>query len=280
MFCVIQEIERKKQPRHGYPKELVSSYCQMSFQGEDLSHWNHYYGYEYFERPIRKSYKVMIHHNYRVNGKVMKKQFVLCTLGYYELADDYWGLYDYCDKAIQKAAVELNVLSDDIYDLVESKLQPLRDQIVNEFKQTEEYKTHQEHEGITSLYAYNKTEFNEKYGFDGSSHYFDRCYDVFGVLQDPDYLEKIKRDYQFNKEYEEKSRSYQESNYSNYNDNYSSGSSGYSKIINSNHNPEDKEALKQFYRVLSKKFHPDANRDEDTSKQMKLLNQLKQDWGI
>lgn len=36
--------------------------------------------------------------------------------------------------------------------------------------------------------------------------------------------------------------------------------------------------MKQFYRELSKKFHPDANPDTDTSQQMQLLNQLKNEW--
>ena len=47
-----------------------------------------------------------------------------------------------------------------------------------------------------------------------------------------------------------------------------------------NYKEEDKAVLKQFYRELSKKFHPDANPDIDTSQQMQLLNQLKQEWGL
>lgn len=43
---------------------------------------------------------------------------------------------------------------------------------------------------------------------------------------------------------------------------------------------DDKEMLKQFYSTLSKKFHPDVNPGEDTSKQMQLLNQLKKEWGL
>lgn len=70
---------------------------------------------------------------------------------------------------------------------------------------------------------------------------YDRCYDVFGKLRNPEYLDKIKREYKQRKEY---------------------------------------ETLKQFYRTLSKKFHPDANPDTDTSKQMQLLNKLKGKWGL
>ena len=46
-------------------------------------------------------------------------------------------------------------------------------------------------------------------------------------------------------------------------------------------NHEDNKAmLKKFYRTLSKAYHPDSNPDKDTSEEMKLLNQLKSDWGV
>lgn len=38
--------------------------------------------------------------------------------------------------------------------------------------------------------------------------------------------------------------------------------------------------LKQFYKVLSKKYHPDLNPGKDTTAEMQLLNRLKQGWGI
>ena len=38
--------------------------------------------------------------------------------------------------------------------------------------------------------------------------------------------------------------------------------------------------LKKFYRTLSKAYHPDRNPGKDTSEEMKLLNQLKNEWGV
>ena len=102
---------------------------------------------------------------------------------------------------------------------------------------------------------------------------------MFGELRNPEYLEKIKKEYKKRKEYEEKSRSYQENFYSNYSK-YFGGGSSYHNSISDNHTDEDKETLKQFYRVLSKKFHPDANPGIDTSKEMQLLNRLKSEWGV
>ena len=93
---------------------------------------------------------------------------------------------------------------DDIYELVQERIEPLTEQIQEEFAKTEEYKTHEEHERITTIYALNKTEFTRKYEVDGNE--YDKCYDVFGELKNPEYLEKIKREYRERKEYEEKSR--------------------------------------------------------------------------
>lgn len=277
MFCVIQEIERKKQPRPGYSKELVSKYMKMSMDGIDCSHWYYYYSYENFERTIRTAYKISIHQSERINGKVHKKQFVLCTIGFYELACDFYGLYDYCDSKIQTVANELGISTDSIYDEVEKKLEPIRKKAIEIFEQTEEYKTHEEHERITTIYAANKCEFNEKYGFDSSSYEYDQCYDVFGVLRNSKRLEQIEKQYQERIDYERKSSSYQESNHNNYNGYHRSS---YHKTISSNYNDTEKEQLKQFYRVLSRKFHPDSNPDIDTSSQMQLINKLKEEWGI
>lgn len=278
MYCVIQEIKLKKPNTHGHPKVLISKFMKMSFDGKDCSHYYHSYSEERFERPIKKVYKISIHQSYRENSKVKKKQFPLCTVNYYDIADNWFNLYDYCSRKIEKVANELEVEEGIIYELVDVKVDILIETIQNGYMQTEEYKTHSEHEQITTLYAANKVKFTEKYGCNKEK--YDEVYDVFGNLMNKDKLDEVENEFKSRQEYEEKSRSYQEDFYSNYKKYYSGGNSGYSDNISSNHNPEDKETLKQFYRVLSKKFHPDANPDTDTSKQMQLLNQLKNEWGV
>ncbi|SEV81670.1 hypothetical protein [[Clostridium] fimetarium] len=273
MYCVIQEIETKKPNKYGYFKELISEIHNSSLNGTDLSYYTHHYGYERFERLIKKAYKISIHRSYREDGKVKKKQYPLGTANYYELADGWFSLYDCCDRKVNIIMKELGVTSDEVYELVDVKLDPLSETVQREFQQTEEYKTHQEYENITTEYAVTKTQFNNKYGFDGVSTEYDKCYDVFGNLMNEAYLDKIKADYVVRQEYEKRSSSYQEEYYSNYSNSYSSG-------IASKPSSLDKETLKQFYRVLSKKFHPDVNPEVDTSKQMQLLNQLKQEWNI
>ena len=275
MYCVIQEVERKRKNQNGYSKELKSEYMQMSINGQDESHYWHHYSEERFERDIKKAYRITIHESYRENGKVKKKQSGICTVDYYDLATDWFCLYDWGNSKIETAAKELNCSEEEIYSLIEKKLEPIQERIIEEFKQTEEYKTHEEHEKITTLYAARKVEFNAKYNLSGNE--YDKCYDVFGVLQNPEYLKKIEKDYEARQRYEQESRRYYEEYYNNYNQD---SSSSYGGSISNTYKEEDKAVLKQFYRELSKKFHPDANPDTDTSQQMQLLNQLKQEWGL
>lgn len=276
MYCVIQEIELKKPNKRGYPKELISKMTCSSILGD---YYFHYYSHERFERLIKKAYKISIHQSYRGNGKVKKKQYVLCTVNYYDFAEDNFTVFDYCESGIDTAANDLKVDVGLIYEMVEKKLNPLIESIQDEFMQTEEYRTHEAHEEITTIYAAKKAEFTNAY--ECEQRVYDTIYDVFGNLMNEKKLEEVKADYKARKEYEEKSRSYQEEFYSNYSKYFSgSGGGSYFNSNNSNHKPEDKETLKQFYRVLSKKFHPDANQDKDTSKEMQLLNQLKTEWDI
>ncbi len=273
MFCVIQELDVKKPNKHGRPKELKSEYMQVIMDGIDYGHYYYTYSSERFERPIKKAYKISIHESYRENGKPKKKQFVLCTVNYYDFAENWFNLYDYCDNKIQKVARELNADIGAIYDLVEAKTEPLIAKIQEEFKQTEECKTHAEHTARIALYQAKKSQFAEQYICDEDE--YDKIYNVFGDLMNSKKLEEIKRYHKFYEKFKNKSNSYQD-----YSNDYSNYKSSYYNNISSTYKEEDKETLKQFYRVLSKKFHPDSNPNKDTSEQMKLLNKLKDEWKV
>ena len=125
-------------------------------------------------------------------------------------------------------------------------------------------------------------QFAEKYKVDGSE--YDRIYDVFGTLRNAEYLKKIKVDYKARKEYERQTRKERRSYYENFHGNYRGYSfgdgSGYGISLHDNYTNEERALLKQFYRELSKKLHPDSNPDCDTSEHMKLLNRLKGEWGL
>lgn len=279
MFCVIQTVPTRKPDKRGYPKELLSKYMQMSINGEDHSHYYYSYSDERFERPIKPSYRITIHQSYREQGKPKKQQFYICTVSYYDLATGFFSLYDWGYSRIEIAADALKASQDEIYDLIDNKLEPLEERIRDEFQQTDEYRAHEEHERVTTIYAAKKAQFNEKWGVGG--YEYDKCYDVFGELKNPEYLEKIKRDYEARQDYEEKSRSYRERFYNNYSSGYSSSGYGsYQDSLSNNYTDAEQLMLKQFYRTLSKKFHPDVNPDKDTSEEMQLLNKLKSQWGL
>lgn len=275
MYCVIQEIKTRRMQKNGAPKQ-IESYCIRS------NVMPYFYGFCYsrerFERPIKKAYRISIHESYREDGVVKKNQYGICTVNYYDLADDTFTLYDWGDSKINIAADAIGCTPEFLYNLIQKKISPLQERIQAEFAQTEEFKVHEEHERITTLYAFRKTEFNARYETVGSNEY-DQCYDVFGVLQNPQRLKEIEAEYIARKKYEEQtrgnSRRYYEDFYSNY-----SGNDKKSCLSSGHHEEGDKAVLKQFYRTLSKAYHPDSNPGKDTSEEMKLLNQIKTEWGL
>lgn len=271
MYCVIQEIETRKKSR-GNPKELKTYETTFTVNGEAGRTYGYRYGDDLFERPVNKAYRITVHESRRVNGKVMKKQVYICTIGYYDIVD--WGGYipDYMTKERKEKVLDsLGIDEDTLLDMVNAKFQPIIDRAQAEYALTEEYKTVEKHRRLINAYQEAMDEFAEKYQVDRNE--YKRCYDVFGVLRNEEYLNKIKKEYRARQKYERESRSYYENFYSNYTD----GSSAYT---GSCHSEGDKAILKQFYRELSKRFHPDTNPDIDTSEQMKVLNQLKSEWGV
>ncbi len=103
---------------------------------------------------------------------------------------------------------------------------------------------------------------------------YDRCFDVFGMLRNEAYLKQIQRDHKNRQKAEREARrrarqAWQE---------YASGS--YSTALSGNYSADETAMLKQFYKVLSKKYHPDLNPGKDTTAEMQLLNRLKQVFGI
>ena len=265
MFCVIQEIELKKKQNPRVSKQI------NAYVGYDGA-WGYEYSEEKFERPVKRAYKITVHESYRENGKVRKRQFCIYTYNYYDFADGYVDGYDLERKA-DKVAKSLGKDPKELYDAIYAKLTPLEQQIENEYKLTDEYAARKEQEDILNAHRCRVKEFRDKFGSDEYS----KCYDVFGNLRNEEYLEKVKEEFRERQDYEERSRRYREEYYSNYN---RSHNSSYQGNTISNYNDDHKDMLKQFYKVLSRKYHPDSNPTKDTSEEMKLINQLKEQWGI
>ncbi len=277
MYCVIQEIEIKKLPR-GEPKRIEVYETTCTISGVNDSTYGYRYSDDCFDRKIRKAYRISIHESYREGGKVRKKQTVICTMGYYEIID--WGSWigDYIIGSKWKDKVEaLGLPEEELVDMIYKKFQPIIDQVEAEFQQTEEYKAREEHRRILKEHQQRVDEFTEKY--DTSRNEYDHCYDVFGKLRNPELLKKIKADYKARQDYERRSQQQSRSYYDNSYSNYNGGCSGGFRPA-AGHGEGEKTMLKQFYRTLSKTYHPDSNPGRDTSEEMKLLNQLKTDWGL
>lgn len=278
MYCVIQAIEIKKVPT-GEPKEIEVHETTWTTNGEKESIWGWNYSDEYFDRPVRKAYRISIHESSREAGKVKKKQTVIYTIGYYSIVD--WGSWigDYITGSRWKEKVELIGLpEDELVDLIYKKFQPVIDRVEAEFQQTEEYRAREEHRRILKEHNQRVEAFKEKY--DASEGEYNHCYDVFGTLRSPDSLKKVKAGYKARKDYERRSQQESCSYYDNFFNNYSKGAgNGYGGGSPASHE-DNKAMLKKFYRTLSKAYHPDSNPGVDTSEEMKLLNQLKSDWGV
>ena len=279
MFCVIQEIEVKK-VHAGEPKEIEVYETTWTTNDKKESTWGWRYSDEHFDRPVRKAYRISIHESYRESGKVKKKQTVICTIEYYSIVDCGSWIGDYITGSRWKDKVEsIGFPEDELVDLIYKKFQPIIDRVEAEFQQTKEYKAREEHRRILKEHNQRVEAFKEKY--DTSESEYKHCYDVFGNLRNLDALKKVKADYKAKRDYERRSQKESRSYYERFFNNYSGNSgSSYGGNISNNYNEDNKAMLKKFYRTLSKAYHPDSNSGMDTSEEMKLLNQLKSDWGV
>lgn len=274
MHCYIQEIQMKSSNSVGAGKELCVTTSNWTVNGISYTSYGYTYSDEKFERPIKTAYKVTLHEkSYRNDkGKVRKKQYHVTTIKYYDLIDFSW--YDcIISSKIDDIAEEIGIDSETVWAEIENKLDALQDKIKAEFEKTEEYKIKEKHNAILHEYRIKKVEFAEEY--DVQENEYDRCYDIFGVLRNPEYFEKIKREFAARKEYEKRSSSYQKEYQSNYN--YHSGSYGTSSFNSGLSREKEKEYYKKFYRTLAAKYHPDVIGDGEA---MKFLNKLKESWGI
>lgn len=265
MYCVIQEIELKKQNTYGEYKELESYKNTWIINGVEGGSYSYRYTGGRFERPIKKAYKISVHHSYREDGKVKKKQWTLGTMGYYDIATGCCYIGDCCN--LEERAYTIGITVDELFRMIAAKVDSLLMKVKKEFQQTEEFKTQQKHKKIIDKYLKDKKEFEDIYG----TNTYDYYYDVFGVLREKEKLDELKRQYEAA---QERKRSYYEDFQSNYN-NFNFGS--YFNSNQSNYTDKEKEYLKKIYRSAAKSLHPDVTGDNEG---MQFLNKLKEQWNL
>lgn len=266
MYCVIQEIETKKADKHGAHKEILVQKDNWSVNGVPKETYSYTYSEEKFDRPIKTSYKISIHESYRKGGEVKKKQLVICTMSYYDIATGSTWIQDYMRLSRwDKILSNIGISEDLLIEIVYKKLDPLIKKIQSEYRATEEFIISERNNNIIKEHFKNKSEFETKY----NTTEYNYCYDVFGVLRNEKYLKKIKSDYAAQ-------HSYQEKNQSNYNWNNFFGD--YQVNKQSNYTEEERKHLKIIYKAGAMKLHPDIAKDD--GKGMQFLNKLKEQWGI
>lgn len=192
-------------------------------------------------------------------------------MGYYDFLDSWYGDY-FMQGKLDKWLKEMDITEDQFYEIINAKVDPLTKMIEKEFRQTEEYKAKILQKVTLDKHRRKETEFNKEYG----QGEYKRCYDVFGKLRNPSYLEDLKIKKKIEEEYTR--RSYEESFNRTYS-NYSRGDgSSYSFTTQGNYTEDEKKMLHEIYRMASKKFHPDVSGDDGSK--MKFLTKLKDQWGL
>ena len=137
MFCVIQQIMRKKPSPYGEYKKIEAYQNEWRIAGDDRPcTWAWRYTGGRFERPHLEAFKISIHQSYRENGEVRKHQYSVCTMTYYDIVE--WSLYDCADSRIQATADKLGVDPAELYEIIETKLEPLRERLEGEWHQSAE----------------------------------------------------------------------------------------------------------------------------------------------
>lgn len=266
MYCVIQQVMRKKPNPYGEYREIEAYQNQWRLDASKPFTWAWKYSEERHERPHMEAFKISLHQSFRKGGVVKKRQHAVCTMSYYDVCESWWG--DFVVGGENAIADKLGIDPAEMCEIIGAKLDPLTERLMAEFHQSPEYIARQEHERIIADHLTAQNKFCSKYDVDKDE--YNRCYDVFGVLRNKEYLEKIKADHKAKRRYRESwSSTYEQ---------YTAGS--YSIQSASTYSEGERALLKKFYRSLSKTYHPDLNPNEDTTEAMKLLNKLKEQWCV
>lgn len=274
MYIYIQEIETKTAVR-GSHKGLEVTREERLINGEPKWVYGYKKSEERFERPIKLKYKVMAAHSYRDGNKVKKLSVSLGQFNYYDLLDGYpfecWGI----EKRLKEKGIPYE---GDVESLVYEKVNAIEDRILEELKQTEEYRTKEQIKDIELAYMDAKYDFKEQYGEDC----YDCFYDVFGKLREPVLFEIYKQEAgqrqkerdkrrKEQEEYEKRSReeAYKRWFGGGYSNSQSLGGN------NSNFSPEELGMIQGIisagYKKMATKYHPDRG---GTDEQMKMLNNI------
>ena len=168
MYCVIQEVRRKKPDPYGERLEIRAYQNQWRLDESKPYTWAYEYSEERFERPHLEAYKITLHQSYREGGVVRKRQYVVCTMSYYDICENWWG--DCIVGGENALAEKVGMDAAELYEIIEAKLGPLRERLEADFHQSAEYQAKQEHQRIVDAHRKARSAFSERYGVDGDEY--------------------------------------------------------------------------------------------------------------
>lgn len=265
MHCFIEEYEQKEVQYLGAPKEIIVKEFAWENHGEKGTTYTYEMSKERFERKNPLMYRIVLETE-------EKQRIPVATMSYYDFVD--YSIEDCIgERKLEMISKEVNCGVDEIWEVLKEQLLPIKEKIKKEYECTPEYVTVKQNQEIISRYHENKTKFCREWGVDGGK--YDRCYDVFGNLRDADYLAKLQEIVREREKFSENSRKKHKQAWRNYSNN-----SSFFQGNSQNYSEEERELLSKFYKVLAKKYHPDANLDVDTAREMQLLNRIKKQWGV
>lgn len=204
----------------GFPKSIILTEKQES----DLIINGYTFSEEKFPRVSRENYAVYLgltrnelinlKSNIDTNSERQNYEFLIGKYNYYDIAESvdddipdiynnsldpfYFELFDGKDNILKRIGI-YNKMSEDEQDnfedkycsLLDEKFNPLAKKIIEEFKQTKEYKFHKRKQNIILKYKKNKSKFTRR--FDCKDIDYDICFNVYGRLVNEDYFDKIRK---------------------------------------------------------------------------------------
>lgn len=138
MYC---SIIRKKEKRKPYRSRI--------FRDPDFSDPSGVTGKDEIERDTKDKWRVLLNKSFRRGGKIYKKQWYVCTVSYWGIIDDKYEQYEDTDmgfaftvyERIEKHFPDLKAREiKDIYAMTWAKFEPIRRSVLEEYRNSEEYK--------------------------------------------------------------------------------------------------------------------------------------------
>jgi hypothetical protein len=273
MFLSVQKIKGKTK-KYGYSKGVVTY--------EEVIGTTKYYRWKYTDEKFERknvSYKFVVKESYRENGKVKQKQVCLGTYFWYDFV--YERMQIYLDWYFERLEQTFNMTDDaytKLYDKIDKQIDIIESAEGKEWQRSEENRAYNKYSPDVEIYKAQKKWFDDEYG----QGYFEQIYDFKlncknkPLLDSCDKMRKEKaRQAEEKREKEQQEYEQRKKQWENEYSQYFSGSTSIEKYSDT-----EKQDLKKFYKVLAQKFHPDLNPNVDTTKQMQLLNKLKDSWGV